>query len=726
MTALKVAIVSKLRVATKHGACPWRARATGLARNREALADNSPMYALFEDSGKFLAGRILSEAEASAQVELDSGKRVKVKVAHLLLKFDKPAPEALLREAQALAATVELDLAWEFASDEEFGFADLARVYFSDHASPTEQAATLLRLYEAPHYFRRAGKGRFRKAPAEQLQQALAAIEKKRLLQLQIDAWARELAEGSCPAPVRDQLYRILFKPDKNAAEYKAVVEAARATQTAPLALLQRAGAIDSPYQFHWRRFLFEHFPKGTGFAPLQAPPVAADLPLAPVQAFSIDDSATTEIDGALSLQGLGTPQVTLGIHIAAPGLALTPGDAIDHLARARLSTVYMPGHKLTMLPDDVVAQYTLQAGRDCPAVSLYATLDADTLQLLDTRTRLERVPIAANLRHDRLDALVTEEWLAQAAAGQVAEGPDGVDPAALAFLHRLAQHLKRQREVVRGKPETFNRPDYTFRLVDTAGDEPAGHERVEIGVRRRGAPLDLIVAEAMILANSTWGQWLAACGVPGIYRSQASLAPGIKVRMGTKALPHAGIGVPSYAWSTSPLRRYVDLVNQWQIIACARHGKTAALAAPFRPKDAELFSIISAFDTAYAAYNGFQGGMERFWTLQYVQQQGLRELDATVIKEGLVRADTLPLVLGVMGAQDLPRGARVRVRVRLGEIDPITLDVSGTVTERLDTAAEPAPASPEEEDEEAAAGPIAIAVDLDEPAAAPPDNPAP
>ena len=104
---------------------------------------------------------------------------------------------------------------------------------------------------------------------------------------------------------------------------------------------------------------------------------------------------------------------------------------------------------------------------------------------------------------------------------------------------------------------------------------------------------------------------------MPGIYRSQASLAPGVKVRMGTRALPHAGIGVKSYAWSTSPLRRYTDLVNQWQIIAAARHGKTAALAAPFKPKDADLFSIISGFDAAYSAYNGYQGGMERFWTLQ-------------------------------------------------------------------------------------------------------------
>jgi exoribonuclease-2 len=144
---------------------------------------------------------------------------------------------------------------------------------------------------------------------------------------------------------------------------------------------------------------------------------------------------------------------------------------------------------------------------------------------------------------------------------------------------------------------------------------------------------------------------------------------------MGTKALPHAGIGVKSYAWSTSPLRRYTDLVNQWQIIACARHGKTAALAAPFKPKDAELFSIISAFDAAYSAYNGYQAGMERFWTLKYLEQQGITELVATTFKEGpggswLVRADELPLVFPVLGAQGLTRGARLRVKPGRGRRD--------------------------------------------------------
>ncbi|KEH08563.1 ribonuclease II [Delftia tsuruhatensis] len=686
------------------------------------------MHALFEEAGKFLAGRILSEADTSAQVELDSGKRVKVKSANILLKFDKPAPAELIAQGQAMAAEIDLDLAWEFAPEEEFGFADLARDYFSDNATLAQQAGALFRIYEAPHYFRRAGKGRFKKAPAEILQQALAGIEKKKQIQAQITAWAEQLGAGECPGPIREHLYKILFRPDKNAAEYKAVVEASRATRLAPLDLLHRAGAIESAYEFHWKRFLFDHFPKGTQFPPLEAPQPPAELPLADVQAFSIDDSATTEIDDALSVRGLGTGTVTVGIHIAAPGLAIVPGTPLDQLGRSRLSTVYMPGYKITMLPNEVVQIYTLDEGRANPAVSLYVTVDETTLETTASETRLERVPVQVNFRHDKLDHIVTEQWLADPSI-EVEGTPEVLQGkrAELTFLQRWARHLKAGRELVRGKPENFNRPDYNFRLVGNGSAEPRGNEQVEITVRKRGAPLDLIVAEAAIVANSTWGGWMADLGVPGIYRSQASLAPGIKVRMSTKALPHAGIGVKSYAWATSPLRRYVDLVNQWQIIACARHGKTAALAAPFKPKDAELFGIISSFDGAYSAYNGYQAGMERFWTLKYLQQNAITELTATVIKEGmggglLVRADDLPLVFPVLGVTGLPRGAHVRVR--LGEIDEIALDVSGTLIERLDSDAAAADDGAED-DEEAVAGPIAIAVDMNETDGTPAADPA-
>ncbi|MBC7733879.1 MAG: RNB domain-containing ribonuclease [Bacteriovorax sp.] len=670
------------------------------------------MNALFEDAGKFFAGRVMSETDTSVQIELDSGKRVKVKAANLLLKFDKPQPAEMVVAAQLLAQEIDLDLAWEFAPDAEFSFVDLARDYFEASAGLEKQAAALFRLFEAPHYFRRLGKGNFKKAPAEIVKAALLGIERKKLVAAQIEGWAAELVAGQCPQPVRDQLYKLLFKPDKNAPEYKAVVEAAQLSQKAPLDLLKGAGAINSPYLFHWKRFLFESFPKGTGFPALAAPGIKETLPLAAVRAFSIDDSQTTEIDDALSVQGLGTGTVVFGVHIAAPGLAFAPDAPIDKVARERLSTVYMPGHKLTMLPDDVVQAYTLTAGRDCPSVSLYVTMDEATLAITGSETKLERVPIVANLRHDQLDSVVTEASLTGAAEAAYEFAPE------LAFAFRLARHLKAQREVVRGKPENFNRPDYNFRLEGNDGSEPQGTERVLITTRQRGSPLDLVVAEAMILANSTWGGWLAECGVPGIYRSQASMAPGVKVRMGIRPAPHAGMGVAQYTWATSPLRRYVDLVNQWQIIACARHGRTAALAAPFKPKDVALFAIISAFDSAYAEYNGFQSGIERYWALVSLAQNGITELNAVVMKDGLVRADDLPLVFRALGAEGLPRGAHVRVRLQ--GTDLLTLDLHASVATRLDdtaasgeSAADAEGSADDADDAADNAGPLTLAIDV-------------
>ena len=662
-------------------------------------------HALFDDAGKFLAGRVMTHTDASMQIELDSGRRMKVKSANVLLRFDSPEPAVLLERARSLAGELDLELAWEFAPESDFGFADLARDYFDKNADAVQQAAALFGLFDAPHYFRRVGKGVFRKASRDTVQAALAAIERKRAQAAQVSAWANELIGGQCATPIREQLYRILFKPDKNAPEYKAVVEASRRAQRAPLDLLRTAGAIDSPYQFHLRRFLYEQFPRGTGLPTLAVPDVKEVLPLADVRAFSIDDSATTEIDDALSVQGLGQGSVVLGIHIAAPALAIAPDSALDRAARERLSTVYMPGHKITMLPEATVQRFTLTAGRESPCLSLYVHIGAAELDLQRFETRIERIRVADNLRHDRLDGVITEASLTGITPADYPHAPE------LAFLFRLARELKARREQVRGKPETFNRPDYTFRIERPDGAMPDGDEPVQIMARVRGAPLDLIVAETMILANSHWGGWLAEHNVPAIYRSQASLAPGVKVRMGTKPAPHAGMGVSQYSWATSPLRRYVDLVNQWQIVATVRHGRTAALAAPFKPRDATLFSIISSFDAAYAAYNDFQQTIERYWTLRWIEQQRVRELEATTMTNGLVRADTLPLVFKAIGCDSLPRGTRVRVALK--SIDTLTLEVHAALLARLGDGATGDAAPPEPEEDEAAA-PLALQLAID------------
>ena len=229
-------------------------------------------------------------------------------------------------------------------------------------------------------------------------------------------------------------------------------------------------------------------------------------------------------------------------------------------------------------------------------------TLDEATLATLASETRLERVRIAANLRHDMLEREINEATLA---AGLPATLPFAAE---LTFLHGLARHLKAGREKVRGKPENFNRPDYAFRVDLATARAIVGDERVEIVPRRRGSPLDLIVAEAMILANSTWGGWLAACGVPGIYRSQASLAPGVKVRMGTQAgaaRRHRRRPVRLGDLAAAPLRRPRQPVADRRLRA-PRPDRRAGRAVQAEGRAACSRSIAD-FDASYAAYNGFQ-----------------------------------------------------------------------------------------------------------------------
>ena len=134
---------------------------------------------------------------------------------------------------------------------------------------------------------------------------------------------------------------------------------------------------------------------------------------------------------------------------------------------------------------------------------------------------------------------------------------------------------------------------------------------------------------------------------------------------------------------------------------------------APFKPKDAQLFSIISGFESAYTAYNGFQNGIERFWTLRWLEQNGTTELTAAVMKDGLVRADDLPLVFKALGCENLPRGSHVRVRIT--GLDEMTLDVHATLIERLDEPVAQADVEGDDEELEAAAAPIALAIDLND-----------
>ncbi len=609
------------------------------------------MNVFFEEDGGFKVARVMSDIGTSLQVESISGKRSKIKSSAVLLRFESSLGD-FLPAVQHLACDIDPQFLWEALGEGEFGCEDMAGEYFGHKPSAIEAAAVAEKLHASPMYFYKRGKGRYQKAPEENLKAALASIERKKRDAEQMAGWVAALTKGSLPAEVSAHRDTLLYKPDRNTLIAKACDQAVADSGKSLPQLFFEAGAwpdrARAPYEFHLNRFLSEYFPKGrdySGALDLQEP---AGLTRANVRAFSIDHADTTEIDDAFSLTPLADGRWEVGIHIAAPALFFGSDGALEALARTRLSTVYFPGDKITMLPDAAVQAATLAAGRDVPALSFYATVDSSTFLMVSSRSAIEQVPIAANLRLHELETRMTPATIA---SGNI-EGDFGAE---LLRLHRFASALAG----LRGKGDESDRVDYEIDVKDG---------RVGIGIRQRGNPVDTVVSELMILVNQEWGKLLADQAVAGIYRTQQNG----KTRMGTDALPHEGLGVAQYAWSSSPLRRYVDLVNQRQLMAHLRNEPP-----PFSKRSRDsinaLGELARRFDLTYDAYNEFQRSLERFWTLRYLRQESITEFEGHIIRDELVRAAQLPLVVKLDKNPGLE--AKTAVRVAVGDLDDWRID---------------------------------------------------
>jgi len=610
------------------------------------------MNVFFEEDGSFKVASIMTEAQGSMQIESASGKRSKVKTSHVLLRFEAPLA-GFMDAANLEADTLDVDFLWECCNElsfkgepeGEFGFEEFANEYYGRKPTPKEAAAIAIKLHCAPVYFNRKGKGRYKAAPAEILKAALAGLEKKRLLAEKMANFVAQLKSHRMPEELMLKLDMLLYEPDKNSFEYKTLDAAAHDTHLSHLKLLQACGAIPSAHDFHIGAFLREYFAKGVDFSSEEISMIPDDLPLADAEAFSIDDSTTTEIDDAFSIVQLADGITRVGIHIAAPALGIIIDSPLDKIVMRRLSTIYIPGNKITMLPEAAIRPFSLDAGQIKPVLSLYLHVNSDFV-IIQRDTKVELIKIIDNLRHDSLEPLFNEATL-EADSGH----PYWTK---LLYLFHLAESL----EKARGKHDPTQPPkiDYNFYVENGI---------VRIVGRRRGSPMDKLVAELMIEANNQWGALLAMHQVPGLYRAQA----GGKVYMTTKAEPHQGLGVAQYAWSTSPLRRAVDLINQRQIISVVQNTTPSYL-----PNSDALTMHMRNFEQTYHAYSDFQTRMERFWCLQYVIQEELTEVHATVWRENLVRLDNPPYMTKVYGMPELKPGTRVNLHVQ--EVDTLMMEL--------------------------------------------------
>ncbi len=667
------------------------------------------MNLLYEEGGDIKIATVQSATGSgdseSWQATSLSGKKIKLKAKEVWLRFEKPEAQAVMDEALVLSKDIDLQLLWDCAPEEEFGLVDVSLEYFGSQATIAQQAALAIALQGAPVFFRRKGRGRFQRAPLEQLQAGLAALERKQKELEQQSVWQQELIAGNFPETLKSSAQQLLFSPDKNTSAYKALIAACTQTGESPAQLMIRCGAIDSPLAYHQGLFLKAHFPNGAahhaniGIDQTMYDAAIAELPLADVQAFSIDDSGTTEIDDALSVTELPGGGHRVGIHIAAPGLAIAKDDPLDQVARNRMSTVYFPGDKITMLPDSVIEQFSLDEGAPRPALSIYVDVDAAGIANRDTlQMRAEMVPMAANLRLENIEHLVSEESLTDEAVSY----PYRKELSSLWRAAKLLHAGRQENRVANGlRAEQLGvvdsnalARDFHFQIQDVDGAQ-----RVEIIPRQRGSILDTIVAEWMIFCNSASGQLLADHGLPGLFRTQKGWGP-LRTRMQTTPGPHEGLGLDYYAWCTSPLRRYSDLVNQWQLIALAKHGVTAKMVAPFPPRDATLMGIAADFESCYQAYGEFQDRLEKYWCLRWIaQDEDAKTVHVRHLKEGMSRVELVPLHLPIPELATHPR--MTRAEVVINGVDLLQLNATVRVL-GIEVKVEPEAKAAEEVEEDA------------------------
>lgn len=598
------------------------------------------MNVFYEEAGTFKVGAVLLDNNSSLQVEAIHGKRSKIKSASVLFQFETPSLSEFMQDAQKLADELDANFLWECsAQDTEFSNNSLATEYFGRTPTPVESAATLLLLQSAPMYFYKKGTGRYKAAPPDALRAALASQEKKQRQAEQQAHYAQQLRHFSLPQEFHPKINNLLYKPDKNSVEWKALESVCSETKLSIVELLDKCGAIASTHDYHFNQFIWEHFPNGIGFKELTplnfTDPFVDNLPTSDVLAFSIDDAATTEIDDAFSITQLPFGSFRIGIHIAAPALGIPVESELDKIAASRLSTVYLPGNKITMLPDSIINHFTLSENRLSPVVSLYLDV-SDDFTVVRSESKIEKIKVTANLRSNLLE----EEFNETAILKEEIRHPFGTQ---LTLLWKFACKM----EALRGKNNDNNdKIDYTFDIQN---------DRVIVGERRRGSPIDKVVSELMIFVNTEWGKQLSDASITGIFRSQNNG----KVKMSTSPAPHQGLGVSQYAWSSSPMRRYVDLINQRQLIALLR-GETPS----YHKENPLLDIVITDFDICYNIYNEFQRTMERYWCLRWLIQENIETIHAQVIKENLVKFDHLPLLTRIASLPEMTAGSYVQLKL--------------------------------------------------------------
>jgi exoribonuclease-2 len=367
------------------------------------------------------------------------------------------------------------------------------------------------------------------------------------------------------------------------------------------------------------------------------------------LEVWTIDAASTRDIDDGLSVRALPEGGAEVGIHIADPDHWLPEGHALDALARARGTSVYLPEGVVPMLPralSDEAA--SLHPGELRPALSFFVSLDAD-LEIIGSRVALTWVRSRGRLTYEEVDAILSGEQAHAAAA-------------ALGTLSGLARRRLAWRVAQGAVIFRIPEPAVQVRWADRAA---GAVEAVEVFTYRDTPSRDL-VQEMMILAGELAGRYCKEAQLPVIYRSQPAPEDGHReealkgkehdlvasfqyrrwMRRGELGLAparHFGLGVEGYAQATSPIRRYADLICHRQIKAHLR-GQ-----AP--PYDAEALSALAPLlDARGGEASALERDGKRYWTQVHLQSRKGELLRGRVVEVAEAGKGRVSVVLEELG----------------------------------------------------------------------------
>jgi exoribonuclease-2 len=361
----------------------------------------------------------------------------------------------------------------------------------------------------------------------------------------------------------------------------------------------------------------------------------------------TIDDDETVEIDDAIGGERRGDGGFRVWVHIALLADFIARGSAMDREAAARGTTVYLPEASVRMVPDAIsTAAASLKAGTTRHVLTTAAEFTAEG-ELEHYAIYAEQVPITARLTYEQADRML---------AGGADNG--GPEAAALTALAELAGRLRERRR--RAGAFLVQRREHKVTVRDG---------EIQITVIDPASVSRELVAELMVLSNHLAGRSAAERGIPMIYRVQPNGGDdGLMQRPRLSLYPefHAGVGLACYVQVSSPIRRYVDLVLQRQLLALLVGEQGCAYQRE------ELMNVLAAAENVEAEGRDLERRARRYWTLRYLQSGlGDRPLSAIVTRDGGGAELEAYGVRGALrGAPNLAPNTRIAVRV--ARVDPL------------------------------------------------------